>query len=1242
MIKLLQKNVILPALFCFQGIAMLNAQSTEQTINGNLTNDPRVREFSMEAVKGTPSLIKMKTVGQTLSLSDTPTFLQTVLGLGQSTTFVHKSTTSAAGGLQVDVFQQYNNGIKVEHGVFKAISQKNIVQAFTAEFYNLASISATPSLSESAALQKAFDFVGATSYAWDYVATLGDSPEHVAAYNALYPKGELVMVDDYETEAIDISLAYKFNVYAAEPLSRADIYVDASSGKILLKDAIIKHIDANSKDEIAKTIKPATKKVNTAYKANRAAPLNLDAIGDTRYAGRRVFNTSLNANGFYELKGTSPTGITNETFSYEGIGGAPISAPISGLAVSIFDGDGDILLGTAEVADNKWDAVEHRKDSFEGVGNVYPTKNEKNNDDVALDAHWGAEIVLRYWSEIHNRSSFDNKGTGIINYVHYGDAYDNAFWNGTAMTYGDGSYQGGTNPKAGSFAPLTSMDVCGHEIGHGVCEFTADLVYAKESGAMNEGFSDIWAASVENYVLTQIDNSLPYIPWAIGEQIDERDGGKKPGEVGSRALRWMDSPKAAGDPDCYDGANWVPVSGVDCATPNTANDQCGVHSNSGVLNKWYYLMVAGSGQAISGGLNKELIEDQLTDAGSTYEVLSIGFDAADQITYLAETMLTPNATFQNMRDASILAAQTLYGIASFEEQQVTNAWFGVDIGAVYSAGLPDTIVFSDANLQIFTESNEFDGCLDVNSYDVVLVGVGVTDAITMNISLAGSTATEVTDYVISTKTLVFPVGNSVQTITIDVKDDAIKEESETIVLSYMYKGVKIEQVYTIGDDDFVPKTGAAAITLLDEKFDVTGTPVGWEIFNYSEDPLANVWKFNGSGTAAGRAFITDGIANTATYNSNAPSNTILVSPLLNAGGTTGVTVSFDWQAGGEIESPAGPAIFDYGEFVYSTDGSNFTAMEKFHGTGVVGTTTASGTYSAPLGDVDGLAFFVGWRWFNDTNAGSQFSFAIDNVVVTATPAGIETQAFVRNTEESVRTSSVNVGDVVNFLSKQDDGLMVTIKNASADLGCVSVKVVEEGSNKTNFTKMQTNRAEKVYYIETENPVATYDLTVYYTDLELGQFSTASALKIIKVKGDFINDADFDLKNYDYTGTAAAPDVAGKFRAYTGTFKGPGLVTVSEAPAKKTLSTDFPSITDVKEGIKVYPNPVVSSLTIEIADSTIKSVAIYNILGKTMKVMNMEAANKQAIITVSDFAKGLYVLKISTADGQVLTESFFKE
>jgi hypothetical protein len=745
---------------------------------------------------------------------------------------------------------------------------------------------------------------------------------------------------------------------------------------------------------------------------------------------------------------------------------------------------------------------------------------------------------------------------------------------------------------------------------------------------------------VENFVLVGIDDSLPYIPWGIGEQIDERDGGLEPGSDESRALRWMDDPKAARGPDCYDGENWIPVEGPECTTPNPGNDQCGVHSNSGVLNKWYYLMVEGSGQLISGGLNKVPVEDEITDAGNTYKVLPIGYDAADQITYLAETTLTPNATFLNMREASILAAQLLYGVASEIEIQVTNAWYAVDVGGLYVSGEPDTVLISPSNIQIFTETNEVDGCSEVNSYDIVVIGSTVVEATTVTLEFTG-TATRGSDYTVSTEALTFPVGNSTQIVTVNVFDDVTIEDSETIIMSYTFKGETFEQAYAISDDDFVPKTGATEIVFLEESFEGDDIPESWEILDFSVGgPLgSNVWAYNGAGTESGRAYITIGLTGSATYETNSPSNTILRSPLLNAAGATDVTVSFDWEAGGETDAADG-TVFDYGELVYSIDGSTYVEVEKFVGGGPGAVVTASGSYSGKISTANGLPFYIGWRWYNDTNAGTQFSFAIDDVKISATPSGIETQAYARGEQESVKSSAVSATDAVYFLSTQDDGLMAYIENASADLGCVSIKVIEAGTNVAGFEKMDTKRAEKVLFIDVENQNATYDLTLYYTNEELSDFEDASALKILLVDDDFINDADFTQLNYQYNRKDATTDTEGQFIAYTGTFKGSGPLTVSETPAKgSSLSTI--SISELEKNTKVYPNPVSSSLTIQLADSTIKSVAIYNTLGQTIKVLNMKTANKQANLNVESLAKGLYLLKIITDNGNVLTKRFVK-
>ncbi|RAJ18186.1 M4 family metallopeptidase [Olleya aquimaris] len=1281
MIKKLSKSFILTVVFCIQGFFVLKAQ-TAQDISNNLSQDARVLSFNMEPSRGTPSLIKMNTSGETLQLSETPSFLNQILGLGQETTF-NITATTIANGIQVNKFQQYTKGLKVEHGVFKVLSKNNVVLGMSAEYYNLPdTINAVPSLTEGEALQLVLNHVGATTYAWEYIQSLGDSPELTAAYNEVYPTGELVFVDNYLTDAVDLSLAYKFNIYAAEPLSRADIYIDAVTGQILLLDAIIKHV--NGKDG-KKNVEKEIKKIAKTKKAS--IPFSV-ATGDTRYAGNRTFNTSQDANGNWVLKGMSPSGVENETLSYEGLGGLPINAPLSQFAVPIIDGDGDVFV--TEIADNNWTAQEHRKDDFSlPYGPAVPANgspsvghNEAHNDDVALDAHWGTEVVLDYWKNIHNRSSYDNLGTKVTNYVHYGDAYDNAFWNGTAMTYGDGSYQGGQYPD-GSFAPLTSMDVCAHEIGHGVCEFTADLVYQRESGAMNEGFSDIWGASVEAYVLDTIDSSLNYDPWGIGEQIDERDGGLEPGEVGSRALRWMDDPKAAGDPDSYGGANWIEP---ECGTPTLANDQCGVHTNSGVLNKWYYLLVTGSGQSFSVGYQKAAADDEVSDAGNQYSVEGLGFIKASKIAYLAETMLSPNAKFIEMREASILAAQILYTPGSNEEIQTTNAWHAVDIGDAFMNPKPNTISFIDGNIKIYSEQNQINGCDDYNTYLVYFTASEVTANATISISTAGSTATLGQDFDLSASSLTFS-GSEIQSIEVTVYDDVAIENSETIVLSYNYNGEFHKQEFAISDNDFGPRTGTEPVDLLaTETFSVDGLPTGW-----STIVLANgnsVWKVNGDATAAGRAYISDGISDLPLYEINSPalvgSNTILRSPLINASAAHSVTVSFDWEAGGETDATDG-TIFDYGEFLYSLDGANYVSMKQFYGDGPAAIQTASGTYTAQIDALDNTSFFLGWRWYNDTNAGSQFSFAIDNVSVKATPAGIETKA---NTDA---TNQVFVANTVYFMSDNNNALIAKIENASQDLGCVNIAIIDEGESFELFSNVNTARPSKAFSITTTNQTATYDLTLYFTTSELNAFDPSVVLVPMKVNSNNMDDATENPNNIQYNGVLTDINEADQYKAYTGTFSGSGTVSVVQefnyTPVEPTDTTTDPTDGDTtgdddqddsdnddddddnsdckckKHGGKhkcddknenhyvkgnkgnyhafiVSPNPAESDVNIN-SDANMVSLVVYDLFGMIVATLDNVVPTNNIGVQVGNLGSGMYIIRVLTAEGELFDLKFIK-
>jgi hypothetical protein len=254
-------------------------------------------------------------------------------------------------------------------------------------------------------------------------------------------------------------------------------------------------------------------------------------------------------------------------------------------------------------------------------------------------------MTYDYWMSKHNRNSYNNAGAKIKSYVHYDKAYDNAFWNGSVMTYGDGSDT--------YFDALTSIDVAGHEIGHAVCEYTAGLVYSYESGAMNEGFSDIWGACIEAF--GKNGGTANANTWLIGEDIERR--------AGHAALRSMSNPNSEGQPDTYLGTSWYSGSG----------DNGGVHYNSGVLNHWFYrLSVGGSGT---------------NDNGTAFNVSAIGIDKAAQIAYRLESVyLSSNSNYQAAANFGATAAADLYGAGSAEEVATIEAFKAVGLTVAGSGG----------------------------------------------------------------------------------------------------------------------------------------------------------------------------------------------------------------------------------------------------------------------------------------------------------------------------------------------------------------------------------------------------------------------------------------------------------------------------------------------------------------------------------------------------------------------------
>jgi len=257
-------------------------------------------------------------------------------------------------------------------------------------------------------------------------------------------------------------------------------------------------------------------------------------------------------------------------------------------------------------------------------------------DEIATDAHWGAEKTWDYYWYKFERNSIDNLGFKLKSYVHYDVNYANAFWDGQRMTYGDGN---------SSMQPLVALDICAHEITHGLTSFTANLDYSYESGALNEAFSDIFGTAIEFYAKPQAAN------WLIGENI-------------GNYIRSMSNPNAKSQPDTYLGTYWY----------SGPNDNGGVHTNSGVLNYWFYLLYAGGA-----GTN---------DNNQTFNVSGIGIDSAEKIAYRMLTVyLTNSSNYSDARFYGIISATDLFGSCSQAVNSTTNAFYAVGLGNSYVPGV---------------------------------------------------------------------------------------------------------------------------------------------------------------------------------------------------------------------------------------------------------------------------------------------------------------------------------------------------------------------------------------------------------------------------------------------------------------------------------------------------------------------------------------------------------------------------
>ncbi len=258
----------------------------------------------------------------------------------------------------------------------------------------------------------------------------------------------------------------------------------------------------------------------------------------------------------------------------------------------------------------------------------------KSKDAVVNEAYNGSGATYDFYWKVFARNSIDGRGMRLDSTVHFGKSYDNAFWNGNQMVYGDGDGE--------IFRPFTkALDVIAHELSHGVMQSEANLEYRGQSGALNESFSDVFGILVKQYKLRQTAQEAD---WLIGSGLF------MPG-IHARGIRSMRDPGTA-----YDD----PVLGKDPQPSDmsgyvvTSEDNGGVHINSGIPNRAFCL--------------------------AALRIKGYAWEKAGAIWYSTLTQkLRPDSDFRDAVNLTVSSAGELYGVNSREQKAVREAWARVGL-----------------------------------------------------------------------------------------------------------------------------------------------------------------------------------------------------------------------------------------------------------------------------------------------------------------------------------------------------------------------------------------------------------------------------------------------------------------------------------------------------------------------------------------------------------------------------------
>ncbi|MFC1864269.1 M4 family metallopeptidase [Chloroflexota bacterium] len=277
-------------------------------------------------------------------------------------------------------------------------------------------------------------------------------------------------------------------------------------------------------------------------------------------------------------------------------------------------------------------------------GQSVRTEGATPTGDACVDeAYDGSGATYDLFKDLYSRNSIDDQGMRMDSTVHYEVGYDNAFWNGQQMVYGDGDENLPESERL--FNRFTiAIDIIGHELTHGITQYEARLIYWGQPGALNESFSDVFGSLVKQRMLTQ---SASQADWLIG-------AGLFTSNVNGQGIRSMKAPGTA-----YDD----PVLGKDPQPghmrdyKNVAYDNGGVHINSGIPNRAFYIVAQ--------------------------EIGGLAWEKAGQIWYVTlRDKLQVSSSFQDAANFTYETTGELFGKDSLEQKAVRKGWseVGINIG----------------------------------------------------------------------------------------------------------------------------------------------------------------------------------------------------------------------------------------------------------------------------------------------------------------------------------------------------------------------------------------------------------------------------------------------------------------------------------------------------------------------------------------------------------------------------------